>query len=68
MVFLRNITRKRAQLQTNGNWETMPKEKVLQAEGMQLAVKYIGRQQETVAQQEDLFPLLEVYAREMGYM
>ena len=48
-------------------WEVSRAEVVLEAEGMQLSMTYIGKQQATVAQWVALQPIFEVCAEEKGY-
>ena len=65
--FFHQISEKRERRHSDGAWETPAAEEVIRAAGTQLAAKYIGRLQETVAQWVALHTLLEVCTCETGY-
>ena len=61
--FLRQITVNRAQINTDGTWDTPEAVKLLRSSGIQTLTTYINHRQVTVVQRVALIPIFECFTR-----
>ena len=61
--FLRQITVNRAQINTDGTWDTQEAVKLLRSSVIQTLTTYINHRQVTVVQRVALIPIFECFTR-----